>query len=177
MLYSSYLIVLICTSLITHDQCGTTFLCLFVICIQISRVFQKSALRYLAFREDLHQYLFVNRKKPEDFCFYEKRQKEDTALSFCFAAGHYRPSPCSGQQDWHCLAPSTETTLSIAASGTYSSGLCPWASLLYLNLDCASASKLCPKATPSLFLVTLPYERFQRNTLLSDSRGNLYLLW
>ena len=61
-----------------------------------------------------------------------------------------------------------------------SSELCPWASVLYLHLFCASISKRCPKVIASLLLASSPYGMFHRNALFSDSRGNLYflrLLW
>ena len=61
-----------------------------------------------------------------------------------------------------------------------SSELCPWASVFYLHLFCASISKRCPKVIASLLLASSPYGMFHRNALLSDSRGNLCflrLLW
>ena len=40
--------------------------------------------------------------------------------------------------------------------------------MLYLDLFCASFSKMCPQVTASLLYVILAYKRFHRNTLLSE---------
>ena len=46
--------------------------------------------------------------------------------------------------------------------------------MLYLDLFCAFVSRMCPKVIVSLLYAISAYERFHRNTLLSDSGGNLY---
>lgn len=47
--------------------------------------------------------------------------------------------------------------------------------MLYLDLLCASVSKMCPKVIASSLYAISAYESFHRTALLSDSRGNLYL--
>ena len=48
------------------------------------------------------------------------------------------------------------------------------ASVIYLNLLCASISKTCSKVIVSLFYAISAYKSFHRNVLLSDSRGKMY---
>lgn len=47
--------------------------------------------------------------------------------------------------------------------------------MLHLNLVGVSVSKMYPEIIASLLYPIMVYERAHRNTLLSDSRGNLYL--
>ena len=53
--------------------------------------------------------------------------------------------------------------------------LCLGASVPYLDLFCASISKMCPKVIASSFYAVSVYESFQRNAPLSYGWGNLYL--
>ena len=43
--------------------------------------------------------------------------------------------------------------------------------MLYLDLFCASVSKMDPKITSSSLYTMLAFERFQNNTMLSDGEG------
>lgn len=47
--------------------------------------------------------------------------------------------------------------------------------MLHFDLVCVSVSKMYPKIIAFLLYPIMVYERLYRNTLLSDSRGNLYL--
>ena len=85
------------------------------------------------------------------------------------------------------------TILSLTASSNPSFELCLWASVLHLNLLCASLSNVyilkhqkwsclgvweCSKIAyiinDNCFFTILAYDSFHRNVLLSDSRGYLY---
>ena len=59
--------------------------------------------------------------------------------------------------------------LSISVSSCHSSKLCLWASVLYLNLFCASIRKMCPEVIASSVDAILVYKKFYRNALLSES--------
>ena len=53
-----------------------------------------------------------------------------------------------------------------------------WASVLYLNLLCASISKMQPKIFASLLYAISAHRRSCRKALLSENRGNLYFgIW
>lgn len=141
------------------------------------------SLGQFTFMKDLHLipvffFFFTNWKKSEgDFHFYEKRRKVKRVFSVCFAVSHSRGS-ASQQQEWHRQAPSLGTTLSISATSRHSFELCLWTSVLYLNLFCASVTKMYPKMIASLLYTILAYERFPRNALLSDSSGKpVYVNW
>ena len=55
----------------------------------------------------------------------------------------------------------------------YQRGL-PFPTVIYLDLLCASLSKMCPKVTVPLFNVFQAQESFHRNTLLLDGGGVIY---
>ena len=85
--------------------------------------------------------VFANQKKSkEDCCFYGKK-----ALGVSFAgAVSYRGRTHLEQP---LQAPSLGTTHSLSASRCHSSELCLGAFVLYLNVICASVSKMCPQAS------------------------------
>lgn len=138
----------------------------------------KICFRHLALSIALNESLnesFTNWKKAkEDFSFYKKMQKAKTTFSLCFVASHHRASvhhrPPGSKRGPAKLLPGT--MLSVSASGNRSFELCFWASVLYLDLLCASISKMYPKSI-SLLSVIPAYKRFHRNTLLFNSEGKL----
>ena len=88
-------------------------------------------------------------------------------------------SHCRGRTQWAVRGPPPTcfpgSTLGISASSRQSCGLCVWASVLSLHLFCASLSKMGAGVTASSLYTILASDRFRRNALLSDIRGNLYL--
>ena len=84
--------------------------------------------------------LSLTRTDPKRIFTFMKRQQVKTAFSICFAESHYRGGVHSEQRQRHCQAPVLGTPLSI--SSCYSL----WASVHYLDLNCASVSKRSPKA-------------------------------
>lgn len=93
-------------------------------------------------------FVFINLKKHEEgFWSYEKREKAKIAFHVCFALSCYWGSVHPEQGEWPHQTPSLRSTLITSASNHCCFGLCPWASVLYLRLFCASLSKMCPKVS------------------------------
>ena len=137
-------------------------------------LFKKVCFMLLASRKDLHLFLFpltkINLKR---ICFYKKKKKmksENSVLRVFFSSLYRDSAHLSSESRIAKLLPSE---LSISASSCRSLELCLRASVLYLDLFCASVSKICPKVIASSLYTISAYERFHGNTLLSDSRGNL----
>ena len=63
------------------------------------------------------------------------------------------------------------------ASSHYSFELWLWASGLYLDLFCASVSKMCPKVIASLLSAILAYKKLHRNALLLDVGKPIFEFW
>jgi len=123
------------------------------------------------------------------------------ALSTGFAGSPHRGSahPEQQREGGPRQAPAPGTTLSTSAPSPQISELCLGASVLYLQLFCASVSKTCPDVSEKpkrvIFwglgmLKIFPYKvmviasllypisadkRFHRNAPLSASGGNLYI--
>lgn len=112
-----------------------------------SPVFRKFALCHFTFTKELLLVpVFTNgRESKEDFLFYEKRRKAKVAFSVWCAVRYL----LQRQRKWPRWAPSLGTTPSISATSHHSSELCLWTSVLYLDLLCASESKMCPKVIAS----------------------------
>lgn len=102
---------------------------------------------------------------------YGGREERENSVQ-CLFFSHYRGSVHFEQRECCRLAPSPGTTLSISASSRHSFDLSLWAPVLYLDLFCASLSKMCLKVVASLLYVILARQRFHRLALLSDSGGN-----
>lgn len=86
------------------------------------------------------------RNSKRIFNFMKKKKKDENSILHLFVASHYRGSVYPKQQEWHSSLLPPATTLSISASG-HQFWTCLWASELYLDLYCASVSKVCPKVT------------------------------
>lgn len=96
----------------------------------------------------------------EDFCFYEKRWTVKMAFSICFSGSSYRGSAPWAERG---VPPSSfPANYTQYLSIKISLNVC--ASVLDLDLLCASVSKMCLMAIASL--CHLSYKRFHRNTLL-----------
>ena len=78
------------------------------------------------------------------------------------------------QQEGPRRVPSPGTTLSVSAPRRHRFEQGLQASVLYLDLFCASVSKMCPKVIASLLRAISAYETVHRKPLLPDSEGNLY---
>lgn len=81
--------------------------------------------------------------------FFTFLQKGKITFSICFPVSHYRGNMHIKQQKWCHLAPSWETALknSVCVAIVFD---CLWASVLYLDLSCASVTKMCPKMPENL---------------------------
>lgn len=110
--------------------------------IQVSPTFQKFTLCHFALWETYVSTCFADKKKSkEDFCFYEKKAKNEKSFQHLFcrellqrhhaprAARVALPSSLSGNYT------------SISASSCHSSELCLRASVFYLNLLCIFLEK------------------------------------
>lgn len=113
------------------------------------------------------------KKSQENFCFYKKRLKVNKALSVCFCSKLLERQRKPEQQGWHPhQAP--QDPHSISASGRHHFERSLWGIVLYLNLSCASISKMYPKVIAYSLYTISAYERFHGKALLPDSEGNLY---
>lgn len=77
-------------------------------------------------------------------------------------------------QDRHRHAPFLER--GSASQLQAATALPVWASVLYLNLFCASISKMCPRLIAALLFTCFGLKRFHGNTLLLDSGKRLLSL-
>ena len=110
--------------------------------------------------------VFVNWKKIKIFTLMKRGKGGKQRFVLQRAT---RDGSMSGQWEWHRQAPSLELHSGISASRA-------------ITLNCehlcfipfyASVSKMGHKVISSLYAI-LAYKRFQKHTLLLDSRGNLY---
>lgn len=81
--------------------------------------------------------------------FFLMRKLKFFSLSGKIPVSHYRGNMHIKQQKWCHLAPSWETALknSVCVAIVFN---CLWASVLYLDLSCASVTKMCPKMSENL---------------------------
>ena len=139
---------------------------------QLFPAFQRFPLHHFTLMKDWYWYLFSLTKKNLAFM---RKVKVKIGFRVCFVAvSHYGDSTHPKQQESHCQTPFLGTAGSISASSHHSFEMCLWASVLFLDLFCASVSRMCPKVTASSLCIFSAFERFHRNALLLDSGGNLY---
>lgn len=110
--------------------------------------------------------VFLTGKKSRFSLLWKKAKGENSGFVLQRAT---RDGSMSGQWEWHRQAPSLELHSDISASRA-------------VTLNCehlcfipfyASVSKMCHKVISSLYVI-LAYKKFQKHTLLLDSRGNQY---
>lgn len=109
--------------------------------IQVSPAFPKFALCYFIFTKDLHQYLFslIKKNLKKDSHFSETRQKSENSVQRMVCSKPLQKKHT--QVEWHHQPP--------CQGITYTQRL----HIRYLNLLCASFSKMCPQAIASLLYV------------------------
>ena len=123
--------------------------------------------------------VFANQKESkEDFHLYLKRRKAKIVFSDCSAASPVRGSVHAeqpGESGTTRLLPCELHAASQHQACIVWNCVCE---LLcsYLNLFCASVTKMCPRVTASSLYSVSAYERFHRSSLLSDSGGNLHFI-
>ena len=148
--------------------------------VQVTPDGEKVHFEHFTFTKDLHWYLFCCcccslEEIPREFSLLQKKSKSEKSAQHLFlqqavreaahtwAAG-VTPHPHQAPQDPH----------SVSASRCHHFERSLWGFVLYLNLSCASISKMCPKVIAYSLSAISAYERFHGKALLPDSEGNLY---
>ena len=112
-------------------------------------------------------------KSKEDFHFYGEGKKSENTIPqhwFCCDGAITETEHTLLRGGSMAPSPSPGTALSISASHHPRFELCLWASVLHLNLFCASVSKMCPQVIGCLHYAISAYKSFHRNAALSESQ-------
>ena len=135
------------------------------ILIQLSLAFWKIALCCFAFVKDLHYcLLLLTKTNPEKIFTFKKKGKKEKLASIHFVLQLVRAAPPSP-------SPGKHTQIKRPQLWTVCEHLC--------SLSTNSVHPLARCVLRQLLLhfnAVLTYTRFHRNTLLSESRGNLYYI-
>lgn len=144
--------------------------------IQVSPVLRKFALHPFAFIEDLHWYLFSASEKFEDDFHFDKEEvksKNSILRSFCS-----KPVTEAAHTQRRENGPAKFLPRELHSTSQHEAALAlnsVCVHLFYLDLFCASLTKISLKVIASSLEAVLAYKRFRRNALILDSGGNLYL--
>lgn len=117
--------------------------------------------------------------RPALVCILANQKKSQSRKEWKQHSPLFRSSHCGGPTQWAVREPPPTSfpgsALGISASSRQSCRLCVWAPVLSLRLFCAPLSKMRPGVIASSLYTILASDRFRRNALLSDIRGNLCL--
>ena len=114
------------------------------------------------------------KKIQRGFLLLWKKVKSEKAFSVCFAVSELFKRQHAPQAA-RVAPPSSFPRNYMKHPSCHSFELCLWASVIYLDLFCASVSKMCLKVTDASLYAILAYEQFHRNALISDSGRNRIL--
>lgn len=142
----------------------------------MSSTFQKFTSSHFIFMKDLYLYLFwLNEGNPKGFSLLQKRWDVKTAFCVCFRVSCNRGSAQPQQR----VGPpgSFPRPASISASGHHTL-TCVSGHLCFISfILCIYRGKMCPECNCFFLLYAIwTCISFHRNTLLSDSMGNLYCI-
>lgn len=140
----------------------------------VCSAFWKFALCHFAFTKDLHEYLFLlTERNLKESLLLQKKAKSRNSIQHVFYSGllERHHTPRAGRVAPPRSFPGSYTQhLSFQLPWLWTLSVSIW---LYLNLFCASISKVCPKVIASLLYTILTYS-FHGNALLLDNVRNLY---
>lgn len=128
--------------------------------------YKQAKYRYpLLFESSLYATSLLLKKNYINMCFHNlkeiqkgylllwKKAKIENSVQHFFLQRAIK-KVAEGQREWHCQAHSLGTTLSISATSSHGFELCLGASVLCLDLFCASTSKMYPLCNFGLWKVS-----------------------